>query len=128
MILAPGDVGDRRRRYVEVLLISVEMVRKGNWRANHRVHTGAISRQPSRPSPRRLARRASLDDLAKALETRIQSDQQKRNLTRNFSILIDYRWMTEEIGEEDLDTRIALSEKYCVELVEIHRLLHQMLR
>ena len=70
----------------------------------------------------------SLDGLSKSLETRIQSDDKSRKLIRDFSLLIDYRWMTEELGEDDLETRIKLSEKYCVELFEIHRLLHEMLR
>jgi hypothetical protein len=69
----------------------------------------------------------SIDDLIRTLENRIQSDQTRRKPIRDFSILIDDRWMTEELGEEDVETRIKLSKKYCMEQFQVHRLLQEMM-
>ena len=52
------------------------------------------------------------DDLVKTLHKRMKSTQVRQEALRDFSVLIDYGWLTEEMGETESKTIEKLSEKY----------------
>lgn len=54
----------------------------------------------------------AVDNLVKTLHRRIKSTQVKQEALRDFSILIDYGWLTEEMGETDFTAIEKLGEKY----------------
>jgi hypothetical protein len=54
----------------------------------------------------------AVDDLVKTLHKRMKSTQVKQEALRDFSILIDYGWLTEEMGETDLKAIERLRKKY----------------
>ena len=54
----------------------------------------------------------AVDDLVKTLHKRMKSTQVKQEALRDFSVLIDYGWLTEEMGETESKAIEKLSEKY----------------
>jgi hypothetical protein len=54
----------------------------------------------------------AVDDLVKTLHKRMKSTQVRQEALRDFSVLIDYGWLTEEMGETESKAIEKLSEKY----------------